>query len=373
MTDTVLLTLGRLPKCLDLARGFRALGWRVVVAEPFGWHLAATSRAVARCYRVTAPRENVARYRADLQAVIDRERPALVLPVSEDIVHVAALAESLPRGCRLFSPPAAQLARLHDKLRFTQTAAAQGLTVPDSAAAGTPAAASIARAGRYVVKPRRGCSGAGLRFCAAGEAPPDGQDMLVQARIDGALRSSFAIVHGGRIVASSLYRGRVFDGTVAVGFERVAMPDAIADWVTRFAAAEAYTGFLAFDFIIDESGVPYAIECNPRATSGLHFFAAPDLARAITALPPKGTDHWHRRETRLQQFYGCLTVAQGCFGDWPAYRRTWGTILRARDVSWSWRDPLPFLLMIFSAYPILRRAVTQRISLGQAAMADFMV
>ena len=40
MTRTALLTLGRLPKGLDLARALAAEGWRVVVAEPFGWHLA---------------------------------------------------------------------------------------------------------------------------------------------------------------------------------------------------------------------------------------------------------------------------------------------------------------------------------------------
>ena len=40
MTGNLLLTLGRLPKALDVARGFADLGWRVVVAEPFKRHLA---------------------------------------------------------------------------------------------------------------------------------------------------------------------------------------------------------------------------------------------------------------------------------------------------------------------------------------------
>ena len=45
---TVLLTLGRLPKALELARALRAAGARVLVAEPFAKHLTGTSRAVER-------------------------------------------------------------------------------------------------------------------------------------------------------------------------------------------------------------------------------------------------------------------------------------------------------------------------------------
>ena len=55
MTGTVLITLGRLPKALDLARGFKALGYRVIVAEPFRWHLTGVSNVIARRFTVTAP------------------------------------------------------------------------------------------------------------------------------------------------------------------------------------------------------------------------------------------------------------------------------------------------------------------------------
>ena len=63
---TVLLTLGRLPKALDIARSFSSAGWRVVVAEPHRRHLAGASRSVARSIRVTAPAEDPAAYLRDL-------------------------------------------------------------------------------------------------------------------------------------------------------------------------------------------------------------------------------------------------------------------------------------------------------------------
>ncbi|MEN9755617.1 MAG: hypothetical protein RLZ07_1999, partial [Pseudomonadota bacterium] len=42
MTQSVLLTLGRLPKGLDIARSFHRAGWRVIIADPARDHLART-------------------------------------------------------------------------------------------------------------------------------------------------------------------------------------------------------------------------------------------------------------------------------------------------------------------------------------------
>ena len=66
---TVLLTLGRLPKSLALARALASVGCRVIVADPFRWHLCRPSRDVARCYRVRAPNDGLDAYLDDLSFV----------------------------------------------------------------------------------------------------------------------------------------------------------------------------------------------------------------------------------------------------------------------------------------------------------------
>ena len=81
---TVLLTLGRLPVALDLARGFEAAGWRVIVAEPFAMHLCRMSRSVAKSRRVTAPLASPQQYRSDLLRIIREDAIDLVVPVSEE-------------------------------------------------------------------------------------------------------------------------------------------------------------------------------------------------------------------------------------------------------------------------------------------------
>ena len=368
--QTVLITLGRLPKALDIARAFHSIGWRVVIAEPFGWHLSRVSRAVARCYKITAPNTNATQYRADLLKVVEREHVDLVMPVSEEAVYASSLINDLPEGVAFFGPDHQQMVRLHDKLHFCQLAAEQGLTVPDHAAFGTAEAEAIAQSGDYVLKPRNSATGLGVSFNSAGTALPTGVaygDHLVQRKIEGALVSSFTLAQQGAVAVTVIYRGVVFDGTVAIAFERVTDCKAAEHWITDFVSATAYTGMVAFDFLIDQSDRAYAVECNPRATSGLHFLTESDLAAAILSVPHAEPRF---RTGVLQQFYPMLTLTQASFGKWAKYRNNLRTLFRAKDVTMRWSDPLPFLLMTPMSHQILRRALFGGVSMGEAAIED---
>lgn len=363
---TVLLTLGRLPKGLDLARSFHALGWRVVVAEPFRRHLAGASRAVARSHRVTAPATDAAGYLRDLARIVAEEGAALVIPVSEEALHVTALGPLLPAGVRLFTMPPAVVRALHDKAGFAAHAARLGLTVPESLPLTDPGAPALAAAGPFIVKPRHACSGRGVRRFPAGAALPPPEPAIVQRLILGAEYSSCTLAHGGRVQATAIYRGTLMSGSVAVGFERVDHP-AIAAWIERFVASVDWTGFIAFDFIVDAAGVPWGIECNPRTTSGLHFFETADIARAI--LDPARPIRF-RQARRLQQFWSCLTETQASFGDWPRFGANLRHLFGTRDVTWSARDPWPLLSMPWTAWPIIALARQRGVPFGEVATLD---
>ena len=369
MASTVLITLGRLPKALDLVRGFARAGCRVLVAEPFSWHLCRPSRDVARSCAVTAPSVSKERYRDELLGIIAREQVDLVVPVSEEILHVASLHGMLPAGCRLFAPPQATLLGLHDKLGFIRQAAAFGLPVPETEALGTDAAAALAARADYVVKPLYSCSGKGVRILRAGTPlPAVAGPALAQRFLAGGVHSTFTLAHAGRVLVTAVYRGTIMSGTVSVGFERVCSA-AIEAWVREFVARSGHSGFISFDFVVDSDGRALAIECNPRVTSGVHFVEPLPLARAI--LDPAGAADPPLRAGRLfQQFYPCLTETQKAMFR-PRDRRHHLHYLRAaRDVVWSARDPLPFLTMTFTSYQILALSVFRGLSLGEAATRD---
>ncbi len=372
MTKTVLLTLGRLPKALELARALKSAGCRVVVAEPFGWHVCRPSTAVDRSIRVAAPNTNTQQYLDDLMRVIAEERVDFVVPVSEEALHAARLKPVLPAHVNIFSPGQAQLLQLHDKLGFAHIAGSYDLDVPETFAAGDPAAVALSQVYDHIIKPVHSCSGIGVEHRGKGTAlniTAADPDCVVQAFVPGRHVSSFSVAHEGREIVTVLYEGTVFSGTVAVCFTRIEKLKPVDDWISRFIARSGYSGFISFDFIVSDEGRAWAIECNPRVTSGVHFLNNADLARAI--LQPAARQPVRFKKTRsFQQSYTTLTEAYRHILNPPAFLARMRQLFSARDVVWSARDPMPFLLMTPMSWDILKPSIFSGMSLGEAATRD---
>ena len=368
---TVLLTLGRLPKALDLARGFSRAGCRVLVADPFGWTLAGASRHVDREYAVPPPRADKAAYCGAIARIVAEQCVDIVVPVSEETMHVAFVRDRLDSRVRLFTMPPDRVIAMHDKAGFVRAARDLGLDVPETQAFGTQAAHDLAEAGDVVVKPVFSCSGRGVRVVRRGASLPDfdpATPAVVQRFVSGQEYSSCSIASDGRVVATVIYRGTVMSGSVAVSFERVDN-SAIDRWIESFVGANRWTGFIAFDFIVDASGKAWGIECNPRATSGLHFWEAEDIARVVLE-PEAGGAVRVRPQRQLQQFYACLTETQLAMFRRRDFMNHLVRLLSTRDVSWDASDPWPFLSMILTSWPILRMAIAERVPFGEVATRD---
>lgn len=372
MQKTVLLTLGRLPKALELARALHGAGARVIVAEPFGAHVCKVSRAVSKSFRVPAPNTDPAGYLTALENIVRTERVDIVVPVSEEALHASKLAGRLPAGTQLYSPAHAQLARLHDKLAFNRAAAAIGLTVPETHDGPDAGAQALADSADYITKPAHGCSGIGVSLRRRGDplTPADRKPgMLVQARLPGRHVSSFTVARDGDVLATSLYQGRIYSGTVSVSFEQVDDCPAAAEWIRRFVAAENYSGFISFDFIEDAAGVPHAIECNPRLTSGVHFMEPDGLAQAVLNLAAarpialRKTRAFQEGHTALLEVYGAIFRPS-------EFIRRLKAFVSSQDVLFRVNDPMPFLLFTPMSWPVLRQALFEKVSLGEAATRD---
>lgn len=366
MTRTVLLTLGRLPKALDIARSFAMNGWRVVVAEPFKRHLAGASNMVAKSVQVTAPAVSKQRYLEELAAIIAAEGVELVVPVSEETMHVTFLRDLVPDGVRIFTMPPDALLPAYDKHGFIHLAEAAGVSVPETHAIGTAGAAALAAAGPVVVKPVHSCSGRGVRILPAGAALPDETGSVVQRFIPGEVHSSCSVAHEGRVLSTVIYRGSLFSGSVAIAFERVQNPVLFERWIEDFVRHVNWSGFISFDFVLDAQGMPHGIECNPRTTSGLHFFETADIAPAILdARPPR-----HRATLHLQQFYSCLTETQKSVLTPRQFPRNLKALLTTPDVTWDGRDKRPFLTMTWTSWEIIQRAMKAGTTFGEVATLD---
>ncbi len=368
----VLLTLGRLPKALELARGLSAAGCRVVIAEPFARHVCKPSRAVSRSVQVTAPNTDPEGYLRDLLKVVEEEGISAIIPVSEEELHVLRLENRLPPGVRILSAPLETIRQLHDKLAFACLARELGLTAPQTLEWGDRDLSTFCANDDFVVKPRNSCSGLGVAIHRRGPVPPRESlptGAIFQAFVPGRHVSTFTLAHEGRERVTVAYEGTVFAGTVAVCFRRIDGLAAVDEWVREFVSRTRHNGFISFDFIVDADGRAMAIECNPRLTSGIHFVEPDSLARAL--LDPDGSGNVQMRSgTKFQQGYSTLTEAYSNFLRPRRFMAQMREMFAARDVVWSARDPLPFLLMTPMSWDILRPAMLGQMSMGEAAMRD---
>lgn len=329
-------------------------------------HLARMSRAVDLSLKVTSPLADPDAYLDDLLGVVLEQDATLLVPVSEETVRVAGLAERLPAGVKLFATDQAVLRQVHDKYRFANLASSLGLRVPRSWTA--QEFDTGIELDRVVIKPRHSCSGRGVRISTPANAVELSPGDTVQEYIDGDEVSGFGIARNGQLFAPIVYRGTVFSGSVAVCFERLDGGHATEKWMQDFVAATGYTGFIAFDFIVDAESQCWAIECNPRATSGIHFVNANALASLVIE---REISDPYREEGLLTESWSCYTAALGkLFTPHQSARRALAQLIEARDVSWSRDDPWPFLLMPVNTAPIISAAIRQRSSFAAVAVRD---
>ena len=372
MARTALLTVGRFPAALTLARGLHEHGVRVIVADPLKRQLCSVSRAVAKTFQVASPNTDLERWELDILDIIERENVTDLIPTSEEVCHVANLAPRLSDTTRYVGPTAEWIAQWHDKLLFVNYAISRGVTAPSVYTTADGEARALIRQTECVLKPRRGCSGTAVSFIPTGSTlPPASQDMLLQRRVQGNHLYTLSWVDAGEVKATASYRGSTHSGTVAVGFQSAPTPFSVKQWIEQFVANTDVTGFLSFDFILDRSGIPWGIECNPRLSSGVHFIDEAWLGAAVmgeaTGSPPISP-----AGKRVQWSYSTLTEAYKHLFRFqiPELIRCLRDLFVSRDAVWSWRDPLPFILMTPLCWEFIWRSIRERMPIGDASQCD---
>jgi hypothetical protein len=161
-------------------------------------------------------------------------------------------------------------------------------------------------------------------------------------------------VHRGRVAAHCAYvHPQTIEHAGGIVFESVADPDTLRA-TERLVAATGYHGQLGLDF--RRSGDQLvALECNPRATAGVHLMSDQDFVGALVdpkagmRLVPAGVRrmyaaavvrdlllHWRNARADLALLRSSTRDIYGEAGDrWPALYQvlSYGIVLRYRQAS----------------------------------------
>lgn len=378
----VLLTGGRAPATLELARLLWRAGHSVHMAESVGWHLSRGSRALHRDHRVPQPAKDPSGFVEALEQIVRTERIDWLIPTCEEIFCIAAARDRLAALTRVLCPPLGALRDLHDKARFVERVRQHGLLAPATLrvcnrAQLDAALAQAWRDGRQVVlKPvfSRFAARVVLDPRQADDArsvqPTDQDPWLVQDLVAGRQRCTFGLARAGQLLAHAAYTTRYTLGLGAtVHFVADPCPQVRA-WVERFVAAEQFSGQIAFDLIEDADGRLWAIECNPRLTSGIHLLAhQADLVDAYLGADVPFVDTQGSRPAMLGT--SMALALSGVLRRRQSVARWLGDWWQARDVAVDWRDPLPAVVSRFVwMVGVLARARRAGVNGQQAATAD---
>jgi len=361
---TVLLTGGRAPVALHLARLFREAGFRVLSAESMKYPLLSFSNAVDRCFSLPGPAVDEAGFVEGLASLIREHAVDWLIPTCEETFYVAKYRRELGSFCRVLADDLDTLARLHHKGVFIEELNRAGELVPKTAVVCD--LSDWRRAVEEipfpaVLKPAYSRFATQVHFLEEPAAePPVSLDRpwVLQERIPGPQFSTYAVAQRGRLTAYSCYR-RVFRvGTgSSITFRHEPEP-LLYRWTERLVKRYRYTGQIAFDFIrSDEDGKYYPLECNPRATSGIHLFTDASLVEAMTGNPPACAFP----DLGVKTMLGIPVLLYGWRQEKP--RKWLKTLATHRDVIFDRRDLLPSLGQGISLLYLCMTALRRRIPL----------
>lgn len=351
-----LLTTGRLPVSLDLARTLYAGGYNVHAADSLPFHICQSSRAVEKTTRTRPPQSDPQGFRQDLLNLVAQENPDLVIPTCEEAIYLADLRGELPPQCTAVVDSFETLLTFHSKWKFPNLARNFGLEAPATIYwhPSDPHPCDTLDVDIAVLKPEFSRGGHSVHFVQRNQPLPllkpleSGNSWVAQAAVAGPTLCSFSLAFEGRLATNVFYRPVVTLGNVGVSFHRLDNPLALR-WVETFIESTKYNGFISFDFIEGNSG-PSAIECNPRITSGLHLAPPAELWRGInlflggkTPLPAPRTKLSSRRPERASMGIGVLSALPKVLHNPSTCGSKLKHILRSKEVIFSPRDPLPSL------------------------------
>lgn len=360
----LLLTGGRAPATLDLLRLLHAAGHRVFQADSLPFPLAAASRYGTGNYRLPKPAFDLSAFQAALQSIVAAEAIDLIIPTCEEVFYASACKSAL--SAEVFAPDIAILRRLHSKWDVNQLLLELKLPCPETLLLKFPVPDNPSLFFPAILKPEFSRFGSSVHLvrnenqwnAILNKLSPSQERWVWQRYLEGTHWGTYSVAREGRLLAHTSYRLQWRYGAQgAATFFESNYCAAIEEQVSVIVKALNYTGQIAFDFIQQaEDGVFYAIECNPRATSGVHLFRREDdLVRAFLGhnsdiIRPSGGP---RKLAVPMLLAGSKHLFQ------KQFRRDFG---RAKDVSWSWQDPLPAFqqirLMAYWLYLARRKNIT---------------
>jgi hypothetical protein len=375
MSMRVLVLGARAPAALEWVRGLAGQGVSVYAADSLALPFTRFSRYLKEYFRLPEPRHQPEEWIDALVQLAIKHNIDWIIPTCEEVFYLAWGASRFQGICRLFTSDFDLLHRLHHKGEFAQLVQRWSLQAPTTQTVKTieELASFSDQTSRYVFKPAYSRFATSTLISPTPEAlkllkPTAEQPWVVQERIRGEEFCSYSLLREGQLLAHSVYqpRHRVGQGS-GIYFEQVEIT-AIEPFVRSFGQLSGYTGQLAFDWMCDQQQNFWVLECNPRATSGIHLFDDQPEALLGALAPVLREDQpvfYPSHQPRM------VALAMLMFAGRKLLQKNfWKDFSRAEDVICRKGDAMPLLAQLPGMMEISMRALMRGCSLLAASTAD---
>jgi predicted ATP-grasp superfamily ATP-dependent carboligase len=291
---TVLVCDAEQRAALACTRSLGRRGYRVIVASARRRSIAGASRFCAAAVQVADPLTLPARFRQDVESVVQRHGVALVLPVTEQSVRALLPARLADRGTVVPFPSAAVFERASDKVALLEAARAVGMATPTQVVLPHPDAlasmAPLAWPAQFAIKPARSVSltnGTGLKLGTTyarsateladrlARYPAAAYPLLLQQRIVGRGTGLFLLLWDGEILgvfAHERLREKPPSGGVSVYSQSIPADPRLVEQSVALLRRLEWQGVAMIEFKEDRaSGTPYVLEMNGRFWGSLQL------------------------------------------------------------------------------------------------------
>ncbi|TCO69358.1 ATP-grasp domain-containing protein [Marinisporobacter balticus] len=345
----VLITGARAPVALDLARKFAKRGINIYTADSTRYNLCMKSKAVIKNFILPKPNVEYEAFIVALRDIIKKYHIDLIIPTCEEIFYVAkGLGQ---RHCKVFCSDIDLLSELHNKYDFIRLCQQQNIIIPKtkiyycydeileyikSFPFQTP----------LVLKPVYSRFGANVHILSEdkSEIPKieisESYPWILQEYIEGTQFCTYSIVQNGKIVSHCHYENKfTINNGANIYFQHIDNKE-IYCIIEKLVANLNFTGQIAFDMIQTKEGVIFPIECNPRATSGIHLFDE-NVTKAFV-----DTNSFIRPIEKSKMLVLPMII-YGIKSKDIFSKNWWTTFLKSEDVIFNLRDLSPFFYQFF--------------------------
>jgi hypothetical protein len=348
----ILITGARSPAALEWARICLESGHRVWLADSLHYPLSRYINGAAGYLLLPPANCSLTKYTQALEKIIVIHDIQLIIPTCEEIFFLSKARKMIQTKTQWFMPEETLLFTLHNKYLSIDSLQNLGEIITPQTRLCTSIKNVVddkntilkpvySRFGQHVV---RQIDIAELTALPISNLFP----WVQQQKITGTALCNYALFDHGRLISHQAYLPLYCLNQSAATYFKPYSDDRLLEFVIQFGRRTQFHGQVAFDFIEQEGNI-YVIECNPRATSGIHLLA-PNLTLSadgsLEFKPGKICSHMiggmvplyfglsALRKCKLVEFIKDWRLAKNVFSHSVFRLKSWALLLAFLELFW---------------------------------------